>query len=109
MRQSAVTAGGYPGAGPWPILSSSLRVCGQEFQINLATVVRVPRVAPPRALPVRGPVHRIDVDNVQPTYRNGVLTVTLPNPEDSTGRRIAVQGGSGHLGPGPSRRGDIDE
>jgi len=34
----------------------------------------------------------VDADKVQATYRNGVLTVTLPKTEDSNGRRITVQG-----------------
>lgn len=34
----------------------------------------------------------IDADNVQATYRNGVLTVTLPKTQESKGRRITVQG-----------------
>jgi len=34
----------------------------------------------------------IDAEHVQATYRNGVLTVTMPKTEDDKGRRISVQG-----------------
>jgi HSP20 family protein len=33
----------------------------------------------------------VDAEHVQATYRNGVLTVTLPKTEDSKGRRITVR------------------
>jgi HSP20 family molecular chaperone IbpA len=34
----------------------------------------------------------IDADNVQNSFRNSVLTLTLPKTEDSKGRHITVRG-----------------